>query len=224
VSGTRGASRLVVRQLLGDLRDGDFAASNERINALLDQNTQRASEQLGYSDTWTTSFATLSAGNPDGTGASNSYQAVAILKRQSDGVILEKVSWDQLESLRQVATVSTGAPVKYAVREGSGQSFLFRVYPNPDATYVLDAFLQSIQGALTTDASVIGFGRSGVQAVELMTAADVVGSLSADMLSKLHLSVAAAGPFAARGKQALSAEDARQTSLRRTDSIARVVY
>lgn len=219
------------RLLMKDTKPGQYLTETEELDRELIRKIQLYATEAELGLGWSTAALTCTIGNPDAAfSASLQYDVVADLRMQIDGSLLVRASERNIETMRQSASPTTNQPTHYYLRESNGQVLSARLYPTPDAAYVIDALVASLPQDKVAD----GFG-SGTdyspplqelvaRAVEAATAATCIEKMHADGLKRLQLDRRAAGALMADVERLLEAERKRKSKLQRTAHVAPVVW
>lgn len=224
MSTTRGAVKLSVRRLIGDLRSGDYQVPDERLNAFVQFHVERLLSELDEPSTAQASALTTSAGNSDYTLSSAAeYLVIASLVRNADRVPLSPRSWESMDQLRYGTTLqASGKPTDYALMESPAQVVTVRLWPVPNGAYAIDAVWSLAQGALSSDSSTIPFSSLAARALELRVAGDAVDSLDSESTDALRLNPKSAAVYRNQAEAILAQEVQRKAAQRRQDRIERV--
>lgn len=228
MSSTLATVKLNVRKLIGDTRYGiEPVVSDERLQGIIESNLDQVTTELGYGDVWTLAFLAYSAGTQDYTLTSSGgaeYQSIVTFRRNSDRILLNMRTWQYMLMMEQRQTaVVTGKVTDVAMYEDDLQVVHVHLFPNPDAGDSLDALYNLAHPALTDDTSVIQLARSGLRALELYSAADILDGLDPPSLAILHATPALGQVFRPRAERMLALEKERRAMERRPDHIERVV-
>lgn len=225
MSGTLGVSRVVVRRLINDLPvGGDPMVGDERLTAIISSVSAQVGAILGLADTWTTSAVTLVPGQREYALPGSQYQGISIVRRTEDGRILSKRSMLELESRYQNTDAFAGLPTEYTLYEDATGTARIRIYPTPTTAGHLDTFTTVSATALSAPGDSIPYSRLGVQAVELLSAADCILGLDEETMAKKHVTPALAQRLTERGMMMLDMEKERRAQFRRQDTVRRVRY
>jgi len=227
VSGTLGVSRVNVRRLINDLpASGSPMIGDERLTAIINSVYAQVGAILGFADTWTTSAIALVAGQREYTLPGSEYQNVSMLRRTEDGLILAKRSMIEIEARYQSTAAHPGNPVDYTLYEDGSGNMMARLYPTPDLSSAshLDVFSSVSVTPLSLPSDVIAFSRLGVQAVELLSAADCIMGIDPELMATKHISPALAQQMIQRGTMMLDTEKERRSQFRRQDTVRRMRF
>lgn len=228
MSTTLAACRINVRRLMNDLPvGGATAVDDERLTAILNSIIAELGSTLGFSDTWTLSAVVLVSGTREYSLPGTDYQNISIIRRTEDGVILRSRPVLEIESMYQSTAAIPGDPTDYAIYESSTPGTAkIRLYPTPNLANAqhLDTFGTTASAVLTLPSDVVPFTRLGVQAVELLAAADCVAGMSTSLMEERHINGNLAVVMKDRGDRLVSLEASRQNALVRQDYVTRVRY
>lgn len=231
MSQTLDVTRYNVQRLMRDYPFGssDPIVPQETMIATINSWYLQINSILSLPDTWSSAAISLVAGTRVYQLASTAYQTLAMLRRHTDGTILQKVSEDELQSYYQVPTPGAGSPRFYALYEGTDEKLNVDLYPTPDGTAValnasLDAFLATTVSPLTDLTQSVVLSPPGVAALEMLVAAECLRGVDSATLAAKHVSPDLAGTLEKRGMVMLNMEKERQQQFRRTDEARRVRF
>ena len=226
MSGTVAASRLNISKLMRDLPVGnDRLVNPDSVIASLDSWYAQVGAIFGYADTWTTAAVTLVSGTLEYALPTAQYQTVSIIRRTDDGRILQKRSMEDLESLRQSSVAQSGSPTDYTLYEDASQIAKIRLFPTPDGTNPsLDMYASTSTTVISSDSDTLGLSRDGLNALELLVAAELLAGCDPDKLKARGISPGLSQALQARGQMMMDTEKERRAQFRRTDRVRRVRY
>lgn len=211
MSKTLVALRDDIRTRLNDTNPGDFCFSNDRVDRVVETQLQSIGQDLYGSQVWALSAVTLVVGTTDYTLPAAEYDAFIVIKRHSDGYLLAKTTAVDIYRMRQGAGSGGGKPSAYAILEGDlgARTLLLDIAPlEADSIDIL----RSVEDAdLTpTDADVIDLTRSGLRALELYSAAELLGTATDEQLTKLVIDRGVARMWGALASKLVKGEVERQ--------------
>lgn len=206
-----------IRELIGDVTSGDFAVSVPALRQMIKASLQIAGAKLGLSNAWVPSAVTLATGTsdyilPSGAQISN----LLGLFRNTDGIELEYRSLSTIMAGRHGTVAPTGPPEAYTAWEDASQLANIRLDKNPAAAnngQTLNAFRSVLPAELSSDSTSIPLSRVGLAAIEMMTAASALATMTENGVAKLGRSKDVVPLWNQQGMVALEAEASRLYAL-----------
>lgn len=218
MSGTLAASKINIRRLMRDLPVGSSSPKipDETLVATINSWLLQVTSTLSFADTWSSGAIALVAGTRVYQLSGTDYQTLAMLRRHTDGVVLEPVGEKQLQQYYQNNPNASGSPNRFALYETSDEKLNVDLYPTPDVAAVsanasLDAFLSTTVTPLSLGTDVIGLSPLGVNALELLVAGECLAETNPPLSAVMTK----------RGEDMLTTEKERRTQFRRQDTVVR---
>lgn len=159
------------------------------------------------------------------------YAGDVRLRLTSNGQWLEKITVEQLDALRDgEPEVRLSIPFYFALWEDKDQVVQGRCHPGAASTETCDLFhtltaddLRDYVGSGSDDMDdvSVNFSRIAAQALELYTAADLLGRMPKDKALRLELDKSIAGSWRAEADVMSYREEARRHDLEQTGEIQR---
>ena len=214
----RGNVNSKIRNYAGSQNSLPRPVVDETITSVMQ--TMAVEMDLGLA--WATTAVTTTAGTRS-YALDNTYEheKIIIVRCQETGWILAKSTPELIERYRRGTSPVQGEPREYALIEAApssvgAQQVTIELGPAPDKAYNYDILRATMPVTLDSDTDEIPFGEAGVRALELLSAAEIISTMSDDVLAEAHLSPRAAEVFRARGERALYWEKVRQGRQKRT--------
>jgi hypothetical protein len=222
MSTTIASAREGIRILLKEVEVSGGMIDTERLTYVLVRQAQLAGAEVKQPDTWVTGAFTLSdSGSPDFTiaGSTYDYEAITHLRRASDGFQLRRQTRDVIEWLRATSSPATGPPTDYYFHEPTSRTLKVRLHPRPIAADTIDALVQRFAIGTFELTDTIEGSEWVLRAIELRTAAEILGSLPPDDLVKLKLAPAAGVGWIEQARVFIQKEQERKNRLRAVSHI-----
>jgi hypothetical protein len=243
MSATLGATESAVRILLGDTNLGSAEIFSEPLRKIIIRKAQKLGAGIPLAERWTTLTATATGNTDDfllddvatGTYDINKsppmIDAVLIVRRQGDGLILRQIPEIRLEYMKQSSTPPKGRPVYYSLKEvvqdindppntNLVQVLTFRLWPRPNQTEVLDVLIRESTRTNYDSDLIIHMSDLLMRCLECEVAAEVFARLTDGAKDRLHLGAGAAAPWIAEAERMFSLEMERKSRQHRVAKIA----
>lgn len=213
-----------LRNMAGSANILNRKTVDETITSVMQ--TMAAQMDLGLA--WATAAITTTAGTRS-YALDNTYEhnKIILIRCQETGWVLGKSTPELIERYRLGTSPVTGEPREYALIEAApstvgAQEVTVELGPEPDKAYVYDVLRATTPVTLDADTDEIPFGESGLRALELLSAAELIDTVSDEQLTNAHMSRGAAQSFRMRGEEALYWEKVRQSRQKRSGWTATV--
>lgn len=192
MSKTRGAVRLSIYEILGDMNPDERVVSIPRINEIIARNYQTFLRRTTQHTSVAVSVTVLS-GTGDYTIDSNEVFELDQVFDSTNNRELFYLPLVEFNSrfLPDVTTAATGLPTHYTTYEGTSQVMKLRLGPTPNASLTVKCYRTTAQSALTTDGSSLLVSDGLARGIEAACAADILAILGDAQLTKLGASRAA---------------------------------
>ena len=216
MSRTFATSALNIRSMMNDNDAAAYAINTDRLYHVLAAQAGDLGGGPLVGEDWVTAIITLSGtGSPDfAFPATSQIERIIHLRRASDGLLLARVSSDEIERLRQSASPGTGPPTHYYLFEPPSGILKARFWPRPVAADTIDALRATGASTTTyTDATSIDYSEGMCDAIEAATAAELFVCLDDATRSRLGLGAGAAGAWMSRVASGVRAERERKGRL-----------
>lgn len=186
--------------------------------------------KLPSEPTLSTSFLTTISGTYSYAGLATDVQSVNVLRRQSDGGRVYRITPMLGLELRRGQTISTGDPEAIWFEESATGALTGYLFPTPNKVDVLDAFresgptsfaAQSIGPMVDLSAVSLGMGVYAHEAFLYRAAYELTSRVTAEALNRIGLSDQSPGGFLQGFNEALDDENTRVLQLRRPSGMVR---
>lgn len=187
MSSTMAAELVRVRRLMGDRKGPDYVVPSSLLEELMLDAMDEIARECGAGDIIQTGFATVGPSSVSVT-VSSAYPAMRHLKqlvRESDGLPLQKMTYDEILQLRAFGGSEFGPPRNFALVPGPDESIQLEIQPTPATAYTLTGVWEPVPAAVTPVAGTIYLEPTALLALRNRVAARALGSLDADSLVKL---------------------------------------
>lgn len=163
--------------MLDDTNLGDAKFESRQITRAMEQAMHAYAELWGMGEAWVTGAVTLVTGTGDyALPSSVQYSNVRALYRNRDGYEMVKMTFSEIQALREGTSAPTGEPAAWAPWEDTSQGVNIRLDVNPTSTYngnTLNMLRAQVPGSLSTDSTAIPFSSGGLRALEKRVAGEL---------------------------------------------------
>jgi hypothetical protein len=176
-----------IRRLICDRKVSDPVIPSSLLEELFYDAMDEIARECGAGDIVQTGFATV---GPTSTtvAVSATYPAMRHLKqlvRATDGVPLEKTTYDLILRMRQFGGAEFGPPRVFTLVPGVDESVLLEVYPTPSTAMSLTGVWEPVPATVSQVTGTVYLSPTGLLALRTLVASRALASLSASALEKL---------------------------------------
>lgn len=207
-----------VRFLIRDRTKSAYAIPSHEMSRITMNAALELCSEAGIGRAWSSAFLSLSAGGYEAspTDSSIQYERIVDLKLVSQGYLLERLSPQELEERRGIAsTTASGYPRAYCLLESTAQVLVFRFWPKAAAAEPIDALLDPLPTVGYTDATTLPFGEPFLRTIEKQAAIECLRKLPQEERDRLKVDGAVVEVWARNVARGVRAEQVRQAAQRR---------
>ena len=216
-----------VRTYTRDRNAADSLLSPFEINHLIHGEAQRLFAEIGINPTWETGIVSVVSGTYEYTisvasGKANLSQVVA-LRLASRNWPIQRITDEQLESMRRGPSQASGFPLYAAIRESDSQTLKLRLWPTPNENDSID-WLRSwvpVWSTTTPDTDSIPLSDDAIRILEKRVAKAILSLLPDEQIAKRGISKEVVGLWDRDVAEGVRLERIRINSLKRTGMMAR---
>lgn len=197
-----------IRRLITDRKLSDAVVPGSLLEELFYDGLDEVSREVGAGDIVQTGFATVGPTSTTVT-VSATYPAMRHLKdlvRETDGVPLEKTTYELILLARQNGGANFGPPSRFTLVPGVDETVRLEVHPTPQTPVALTGVWEPVPAAVSQVTGTVYLSPTGLQALRALVASRALLSLSAAALEKLGRSQNYIESLATQARNAMTDE------------------
>lgn len=217
-----------IRTRIKDTNASDYAVGSTRLIKLVSDMVLEIAGRLDVQGVeWETSVVTLASGDEDYSlaTASGDYRAILAVRRAWDGVLLMKLTPEEMQARKNPESPITGEPEYYSLTETQATDpaqVVMIVDPVPTTAEdgaLLDILTSYVPAEVDATTDEIPFSDAALVALELSVSVAVLSELTEEQVAKLGLNPAIAGRWDDQAASLLNREALRTYRQRRMGHI-----
>ena len=217
-----------IRKRLKDTNASDYVVGTTRLYKLVSDMVLDIAGRLDIQGVqWATSAVTLATDDEDYdlSTASGDYRGILAVRRAWDGVVLVKLTPEQMQERKNPESPLTGEPDYYSLTElqtTDPAQVVMVVDPVPTSNengQVLDILTAYVPAEVSAASDEIPFSDSALAALELSVCASILAELDEEQAGKLKLNPSVAGRWDSQAASLLDREALRTYRPRRMGHI-----
>lgn len=216
MSETLAAARVNVWELLREQDTNALFLDDFETAHLIMSRAQEVAGEMGLGHDWQLAAFTLTAGSLadyDITNPTNSeFVEVLKLRIAEIGHEIDRVSWDEIEVMREglISTTGNGGdPSYFALRMDDANNVTVRINTVPSLARTMDVLRSILPANTYTDATVLPFGSVLLRGIEKAVASEIIDRMPDQQLVMRKLSRATGQRYQADFERAKETEKSR---------------
>lgn len=213
--------RARIRDLTRDTNATQPAVDDFVYDTAIGSNLQQVAGELGTPVSWV-DWVPLVASTIEYTVTAAELLVAGIFRLKTAGYLVDRVSPEAFERLRDGVSQSPGIPYVVALFESAGATAvendtLLRIYPPPKTADTLQVLKSEVPDLPAAEADVLGISKLAARALELSVAAEILIGLTDEDQAKLRVNgMALAQRYLQRYEDLKYSEEVRIAQLRRS--------
>jgi hypothetical protein len=192
-------------------------------------NAQQIADKCRTSLVWTSAAFTTSVGSTADLTLSTSYvyRAITSIRDTTYGRMLDRLSLDEINQMRQGVISTTGAmgiPRAYAIWEASDQTVTIRLDTVPSVAIAYDIAQRTVLAGVYTDAATLSFSEGLLRVIERATAMELMAGMLPEDQQRLKLNPKVMEAWGIYVRDGIILEQQRQANLSRRPFGVGLVY